>query len=186
MDLFRVFNWDGSSLDASEGGPLFVPRARQGAGRHDAPAHYGAWYCSSVALSAVAESIKYLRGGTLDDGDFTRRDGMTKALATLRLDDQVTVVDLDDPAALVARRIRPSQVATLRRLVTQRIAMSVFREGAAGLSWWSTLEAEWTNVTLFHERALPNMVVAAPPRTLSTRVDEVQLAAERLGMAIGA
>ena len=184
MELFRVFDWDRSSLGRAEGGPLFVARAQQGAGRHDVPEHYGALYCSRAAVSAVAECIQYLRGHVLHDRDFVRRGTLTKALVTLRVDDRVRLVDLDNPAELTARRVRPSQVATLRRAVTQAIALSVFREGADGLTWWSILDAEWTNVTLFHERALPHIAVAVPPQVLSTRIPEVRLAAEHLGIAI--
>jgi hypothetical protein len=67
----------------------------------------------------------------------------------------VPLVDSDDPLQLASRELRPSQVATLRREVTQRLAVSIFREGGAGMLWWSTLDAEWTHVTLFQERALP-------------------------------
>ena len=70
----------------------------------------------------------------------------------------------------------------MRRSVTQRIAASVFEEGAGGLLWWSTLEAEWANVTLFHERALPHVSIAAPPRTLTTGMPEVRQAAAFLGI----
>ena len=172
MDLFRVFDWDGASVGRAHGGPLFVARARQGPGRHDAPARYGAWYCSRLAVSAIAECIQSLRGHVLADADFQRVGGITKAIVGLRLDEGLEIVDLDDPSELAARRIRPSQVATLRRQVTQTIAASLFEEGAVGLAWWSTLEAEWTNVTLFHERALPHVLVSAPPRALSLKLPD--------------
>jgi RES domain len=159
-----------------------VARSRQGSGRHDAPARYGAWYCSRSALSAVAESLQYLRGHTVTDADFRRVGGITKAIVALRLEAGRHVVDLDDPSQLVTRGIRPSQVATLRRSVTQKIAASLFDEGALGLEWWSTLDAEWTNVTLFHERALPHISVLAPPRALSLKLPEVQEAARHLGI----
>lgn len=107
-----------------------------------------------------------------------------QAIATLDFEDSLQIVDLDDPAELSARQLRPSQVATLRRMVTQAIATSIFREGAVGLSWWSTLDAEWTNVTLFHERALPRIRIAQPPRRLTTRDADVRGAAVRLGVAI--
>lgn len=184
MEFFRVFDWDGASLRRAEGGPLFVARHRQGAGRHDAPALYGAWYCSRTAVSAVAESIQYLRGHVLSDEDFHRAGGFTKALVGFSLDDDLPLVDLDEPSQLVSRGIRPSQVATMRRSVTQRIAAAIFEEGAGGLLWWSTLEAEWTNVMLFYERALPAVSIAAPPRRLSTRLTEVQQAAQQLGIRI--
>jgi hypothetical protein len=184
VELFRVFDWDGASLGRTEGGPLFVDRRRQGAGRHDAPARFGAWYCSRTAVSAVAESVQYLRGHLLSDEDFLRAGGYAIALVGFSLDDDLPLVDLDQPSQLVSRGIRPSQVATMRRSVTQRIAASIFEEGAAGMLWWSTLEAEWTNVTLFYERALPSISVAVPPRRLSTRLPEVQRAAQQLGMRI--
>lgn len=184
MELFRVFDWDGASTGRSPGGPLFVARARQGAGRHDAPGKYGAWYCSRSAVSAVAESIQFLRGHALKDTDFLRAGGARKALVGLRLEDALSLVDLDDPSQLAARQVRPSQVATMRRTVTQRIAGSIFDEGAGGLLWWSTLEAEWTNVTLFYDRALPYVSMMALPRRLAIRLGEVQQAAELLGIQI--
>jgi hypothetical protein len=184
VEIFRVFDWDGSSLGRTPHGPLFVARAGQGAGRHDVPAKYGAWYCSRQAVSAVAECIQYLRGHSLRDADFLRAAGAAKALVSLLLDDRVRLVDLDDPAELTDRRLRPSEVATMRRAVTQRIAGSLFDEGGLGFSWWSTLDAEWTNVTLFYERALPHASILAPPRRLTTRLPEVAQAAEQLGILI--
>jgi hypothetical protein len=109
---------------------------------------------------------------------------MRKAMVELVAADELALVDLDDARELLKRRLRPSQVATLRRAVTQRIAATVFDEGASGLEWWSTLEAEWRNVTLFHERALPRVAVAAAPRALSVRLPVVREAAERLGIAL--
>jgi RES domain len=182
VKLFRVFSWDGASLGRRAGGPLYVARSRQGAGRHDAPTLYGAWYCSRDAVSAVAESIQFLRGSLLTDDDFARNGDVVKALVELELDHAVALVDLDDASQLVKRRLRPSQVATLRRAATQRMAAAIYEEGAAGLLWWSTLEAEWTNVTLFHERVLGKVRAVGPPRKLSTQMPEVQNAAAHLGI----
>jgi hypothetical protein len=184
LDLFRVFDWDGSSAGRRDGGPLFVARTRQGAGRHDAPALYGAWYCALEPVSAVAESIQYLRGSRLTDADFRRAGNVVKALVGLRLDPGVPLIDLDDPSELTRRGLRPSRVATMDRPVTQRIAASIFEEGAAGLRWWSTLEAAWTNVTLFHERALPRVAIEQATRPLTVRMPEVQAAAAHLGIQL--
>ena len=184
MDLFRVFDWDGVSLGADDGGPLFVARDRQGAGRHDNPADYGAWYCARTATSAIAETIQAFRGQSLSDDDFERPDGRRRSLVSFRLDDTVRLVDLDDPRQLVSRRLRPSQIATLRRATTQQIAAALFREGAAGLSWWSTLDADWTNVTLFRERVSRSLAIAAPPQPLSTADADLRQAAERLGVYV--
>jgi hypothetical protein len=69
-------------------------------------------------------------------------------------------------------------------MVTQRVAVSIFDEGAGGLLWWSTLEAKWANVTLFYERALPYVSLMGPPRRLAIRLREVQQAADLLGIEI--
>ena len=168
-----------------DGGPLFVSRVGQGKGRHDAPDRYGAWYCSRHRASAVAETIRFARGTVLEDLDFARPDGAVRALVELSLDDEALgLLDLDDPLELAARRLRPSQVATGQRTVTQQIARDIFDEGAAGFLWWSTLDGGWTNVTLFHERALPHVSIVARPRKLSIRLPEVQEAANRIGVRI--
>jgi hypothetical protein len=50
------------------------------------------------------------------------------------------------------------------------MAMRAYEAGALGLSWWSTLDSAWTNVTLFAERAIgPGAVIddgAAEPLSL--------------------
>ena len=171
-------------MGGTAGGPLSVMRAGQGEGRHDAPNTYAAWYCSRDAASAVAESIRFLRGHFLRDRHFASVGGTVRALVAFSLDDRLDLVDLDDSLELAARRLRPSQVATGRRTVTQQIARSIFDEGAAGFLWWSTLEGEWTNATLFHERALPHISIVARPKRLSIRLPEVKEAAERIGIQI--
>ncbi len=184
MRLYRVFAWAASAAGRRPGGPLFVPRDRQGAGRHDAPEKYGAWYCAREAVAAVGEAIQFARGQSIENADFARAGGRVLALLELELDEQARLVDLDDAAELVERSIRPSQVATGRRSVTQRIGSRVFDEGATGFSWWSTLEAEWTNVTLFYERALPFVKVASRPVPLSVELIEVREAADRIGVQL--
>jgi hypothetical protein len=185
VEVFRVIHWDGHSLGRTGAGPLFVPRRHQGAGRHDAPDLYGAWYCATHAAAAIAERIQPFRGQTLADEDFQRLGQLTLALVTMELDASVSLVDLDNPAELVKRQWRPSQVATRRRSITQHMARDLYREGADGLSWWSTLAAEWTNVTLFYERAVRHVRVLGRPRPLTVAMAEVQQAAEELGVRIG-
>lgn len=171
-------------MGLAAGGPLHVPRERQGSGRHDAPAVYGALYCSRQAVSAVAEAIQFLRGHALTTADLRRTGGRVSALATLELAEGPSLVDLDDPQSLLERRLRPSLVATGERDASQRVARGVHSEGAVGLSWWSTIEASWTNLTLFDERCQPSLTVAARPIPLTTRSPELLLAAERLGIVV--
>src|SRR5262245_10526952 len=110
--LFRVFPMLSGAATLEPGGPLFVPRERQGAGRHDHPDAYGALYVSRLALSAVAERIQAFRGQALADADLRLVDGSRYALATFDEDGLDGLVDLDDPPELSRRTLRPSMVAT--------------------------------------------------------------------------
>ena len=89
-------------------------------------------------------------------------------------------------AVLAARGLRPSRVATLDRRVTQPLARTLYGEGLDGLSWWSTLDAGWTNVTLFHERVLPRLTLVSSPEPLTLTTPSLVEAARRLGIHIGA
>lgn len=151
MILHRVFPWDRRAADTAAGGALFIARELQGAGRHDNPALYGCMYVAERPVAAVAEALAPFRGtGALLPSMLTR-GGRPLARAAIALDGRAAIVDLDDPAVLVRERLRPSRVATRDRSVTQPQAARIFkrRRSAAGLRWWSTLEALWANVTLF-------------------------------------
>jgi hypothetical protein len=79
-------------------------------------------------------------------------------------------------------RLRPSAVATRRRDLTQPQARLLHERhpGAAGLRWWSTYEALWTNVTLF-DRAAPQVRVRSV-RALGLDDPVVQEAADLFGL----
>ncbi len=184
--LYRAFRaLDGVAPDA-RGGPLYVPRERQGAGRHDNPARFGAYYAARTPEAAVAEAIQVFRGRDLDDDDLQYADGSRLALAALDDSTVGQLLDLDDPAVLVRERWRPSGVAGRDRALTQPMAERAFEAGAIGLSWWSTLDAAWTNVTLFAERALANGMISVEgsPEKLTTRHPAVVAAAAHLVIPI--
>lgn len=149
--------------------PFAVPRQLQGGGRHDDPDHYTALYLAREPISAVAERIQGFRGQRLTEGVFIRPDGRVDTLAVIDDSGWPELVDLDDPEVLAARGIRPSHVATGDRPTTQHLALELFLGGATGLAWWSTLEASWTNVTVFEERLALALrrVVAVEPLTLA-------------------
>jgi len=161
--LYRVF----ADAPDKRADPFNVPRHFQGGGRHDNPDHYTALYLAREPISAVAERIQGFRGQRLIEGVFTRPDGRVDALAEIDDTAWPELVDLDDPQVLAARSIRPSRVATGDRPTTQRLALDLFLGGATGLAWWSTLEASWTNVTVFEERLTGGLrrVVAVEPLT---------------------
>lgn len=141
-------------------------------------------YLSESPVSAVAEQLARFRGRAFHAA-FLRRRGQSLALGRYRLSDTRTVRDLDDPAVLVSERLRPSQVATRQRTVTQATAAAVFDSDAncGGLRWWSTLEASWINVTLFAERVAEDLAVD-PPAVLTTGTHAVIDACGALGLTL--
>jgi RES domain len=180
--LWRVLPWDPSARPATPGGALWFPRPFQGAARHDDPARYGCLYVAEDPVSAVAEALAPFRGtGDLDPAMLTRM-GRPLALAELALDDAAPLIDLDDPAVLVREQLRPSEVATTGRERTRRDAARLFdaHPDAAGLRWWSTLEASWINVTLF-DRAAPQLRLRRM-HALDASAEEVAAAARFLGL----
>ena len=183
--LYRVFPSLPGAGAREAGGPLHVPREHQGAGRHDNPEHYGALYVSRVAVSAVAERIQAFRGQTLVDADLARIGGARLALVAFDDAGLQGVVELDDPAELLARELRPSMIATRRRNVTRAIALRLYTEDAPGFAWWSALEAGWPNVTLFAERTVPKLVPVGEPQLLTVQHPSVRAAAGALGVRLG-
>jgi hypothetical protein len=159
--LFRCFAWDARAGERQRDGALWIPRVYQGDGRHDNPDAYGCLYLSMSALSPVVEQFARFRGQRLTPS-LLRRRGLPLALAELELDAAATLLDLDDPGTLRRERLKPSLVATRHRGVTQPQALALYQRHpqAAGLKWWSTYEASWANVTLFH-RASSSLTVRA-------------------------
>jgi hypothetical protein len=159
--LHRCFAWDERARPTDIDGALWIPRVFQGEGRHDNPDLYGCLYLADRALSAVVEQLARFRGQRLSP-PLLRRRSLPLALAELELDDRAELVDLDDPAVLRRARLRPSLVATRHRDITQPQARTLHTRhpAAAGLRWWSTFEALWSNVTLF-DRAVPGLRVAS-------------------------
>jgi hypothetical protein len=179
--LYRCFAWDERAGELGADGPLWFPRIYQGEGRHDNPDVYGCLYLSTSALSCLVEQLARFRGQRLLPS-LLRRRGLPLAVADLELDEGAELVDLDDPAVLRRERLRPSQVATRDRRLTQPRARALHdgHPRAAGLKWWSTHESLWINVTLF-DRAAPRVRVQAV-RALSVEDPIVVEAAEFFGL----
>ena len=149
MILHRCFAWNERARADQPDSPLWFPRVFQGEGRHDNPETYGCLYLTDREASAVVEQLARFRGQRLIEAMLVRR-ALPLALAEIELADDADVVDLDDPAVLRRRRLRPSLVATRDRTVTQPQALAVHRDTeAVGLRWWSIHESLWANYTIF-------------------------------------
>jgi hypothetical protein len=185
--LWRVFPHNPEATSGSLGHALFVPRGLQGGGRHDNPDLYGVMYLSEQPFSAIAEHLAHLRGQRLDDTDL-ERGGLRLALVELEVPAESRCHDLDEPKVLTKLRLRPSEVATRNRAVTQKWAARIYRahRSVGAIRWWSTLEASWHHVTLF-DRALDRIdriVQRRPPERLHALHPMVRRAAEQVGIRV--
>jgi hypothetical protein len=181
MILYRCFAWNERAAPAEPDGALWFPRIYQGEGRHDNPDLYGCLYLADRAVSCVVEQLARFRTQRLAPALLRRRE-LPLALAELELAERAELIDLDNPAVLQRERLRPSTVATRLRTLTQPQARALFEQHkkAAGLRWWSTYEAQWSNVTLF-ERATRQLKINSV-RALAIDDAAVGDAAEFFGM----
>jgi hypothetical protein len=181
--LHRCFAWNQKAAPSEQDGPLWFPRIFQGEGRHDNPDRFGCLYLADRPVSCVVEQLARFRGQRLT-ASMLRRRGLPLALAALELDDNARLVDLDDPVVLRRERLRPSKVATRERTVTQPQALALYERhpDAAGLRWWSTWEALWSNVTIFDRAASRLRVLDV--RVLTLQDPAVAEAAERFALQV--
>lgn len=182
MRLWRALPLDSGAKAREAGGPLWFPRLQQGGGRHDNPDLYGCLYVAEDPVSAVAELLAPFRGTGRLLPSMLIRYGKPLALAAIEIEDGATVIDLDDPATLLAIDLRPSQVATRRRTATQRQAAEFYESHprAVAIRWWSTLESSWINWTLFDRAG--GLLRVAEIRDLTVGEPVVDEAAEFLGL----
>jgi hypothetical protein len=183
--LYRCFAWNERARDRDSDGPLWFPRVYQGEGRHDNPDLYGCLYLSDHVLSPLVEQLARFRGQRLIPSVLRRR-GLPLALAELELADRAELVDLDDPTVLRRETLRPSQVATRQRSITQPQARLLHERHprAAGLRWWSVYEALWMNVTVFDRAASQLRLVAV--RSLAVDDPALVEAADFFGLRTSA
>ena len=181
MTLYRCFAWNARAKAGEPDGPLWFPRPLQGDGRHDNPDLYGCLYLSEQELSPVIEQLARFRTQRLVPS-MLRRGRLPLALAEIECAPAPRLIDLDDPAVLAARTLRPSSVATRVRAVTQPQARAIYEESRQndGMRWWSRYESAWMNITLF-DRAGSKLRVASV-RALSINDALVVEAAEFLGL----
>jgi hypothetical protein len=141
--LYRVFPWVESARRGQPGHPAFVPAG--GAGRIDNPEHYRVLYLSDGPGGACAEAFFFKTAWTKDVlRGSPSLPGSVQAMATFELAAEINVCDLDDASRLLELGLRPSQVVTRDRRVTQEWALSIYRrESFGGIRWWSYYDPRW-------------------------------------------
>lgn len=150
MLLYRVFPFVPGVRDGEPGGGTYL-HPDQGSGRWDNPDLYLTLYLASTGAGAIGEAFAHLSRWTSAMLEFPAFPGSVRALGVYRIDEETTpLLNLDDPKALLARSLRPSEVVARNRPHTQGIAHSIFEAKAwAGISWWSMHRPQWMLHALF-------------------------------------
>ncbi len=126
-----------------------------GAGRIDSPGSYSVLYLSSAPAGAVAEAFGGVPLWTAAMLETPSLERGRRALASYELPDRAGVLDLDDPDALKRLGLRPSDIVTRDRAVTQRWALAAYREHRwIGVRWWSYYDPRWYSYGLWDRRHL--------------------------------
>lgn len=181
--LWRVFPWD---PDAPPGEPFsaeyFPPQ--HGYNRFDLPrSERGVLYLAGSPEHAAGELLQSFRNQTLEENDLLVL-GRRLALVEITTDSEMDlgIADLCDPALLDRIGVGPDQVAARERRTTQEIAQDLFREGWAGLRWWSAFFGEWHATILFLDRMAEGWLSFGDPQPLNLSDPSVEEASRLLGI----
>lgn len=135
------------------GGALFA-RTHQGGGRIDVPGR-SVLYLSSAPAGAVAEVFAPLASWTPQMFGSPAGPAARRALGRYGLADDANVLDLDDAESLRRLGLRPSEVVSSDRAVTQRWARTIAAQQRwDGVRWWSYYDPRWYSYGLWDRRHL--------------------------------
>jgi hypothetical protein len=138
---------------------------------------YNELYLSDSAAGAIGETFG--RFPVWDDAMLEHPRGRY-AIAAFELG-ELPICDLDDARALVRLNLKPTDVITRNRALTQAWGRALFNEGGwIGVSWWSYYVPEWTNVALWDIGSLRLDHV----RALTIASSEVRAAADAIARLI--
>ena len=142
---YRLAWYDPAAPDPSVAGhPLYL-WPRQGQGRCDDPqGEYLVRYLGRERAGAVAEVFgDFATWGTDLLEPPAGQPQLRRAVIGYDLD--ADLCDLDDAGTLLERGLRPSQVVTRDRDVTQTWSRAIHDDGRyGGVSWWSYRDPRWT------------------------------------------
>lgn len=160
MIVYRVFPWLPSAAPGAVGHPTYV-HAAQNSGRWDNADRYAAFYCAATADGAVGETFAHLSRWSAAMLPFPALPGARRALGIYEIDEERhPILDLDDPKALMARALRPSEVVMRNRPHSQAIALAIFEERTwSGIGWWSMHRPQWALRVLFGTAAVTTIDV---------------------------
>ncbi|MGA8796590.1 MAG: hypothetical protein WB526_05925 [Candidatus Cybelea sp.] len=150
MTLYRVFPYDAAAPPSQPGGALYTPLGA--AGRIANPDLYNELYLSNSAAGALSEAFG--RFDTWTQEMFVQGD-RPYALASYELPDRAAICGLDSPGRLLAYDLRPSDVVSRERGVTQAWAARIHRSKKwIGVAWWSRYDSRWRSLALWNRKQL--------------------------------
>lgn len=153
--LFRVLPHLRAARRGQPGHPLYLPPST-GASRIGNPGLYDVLYLGDSAAAAMAEAFGW--SPTWSAGLFRGTPalpGSTRALVEYDVPDSSDICDLDDARRLVTLGLKPSQVVTRERSVTQAWAVAIYRQGRfAGVRWWSYYDPRWGSFGLWRTEGI--------------------------------
>lgn len=176
MIAYRVFPYLASAAADEPGGALYVPPG--GKNRADSPnGSYRCLYLGDSASGAIAESFgrfaSWDRALIEADPALPTIAGTRFALAEYEIAE--SICDLDDARRLVDLRLRPSEVVTRDRSVTQRWASYLHASRRySGVAWWSYYDAGWKSLAIWD---VQRVRLLSSPRILTIADSDVVHAA---------
>jgi hypothetical protein len=169
-----VFPWDARAVPGDPYTPQYtLPVGVQTGGRFDLPDVPTLYLALDEPAHALAEVLQPLRGKRQVRPGHLRRKAPSgvyhpQAIVETWLPDAVfsSLPDLGDPATLVRHAIRPDDLASHDRTVTQGISRRMHDAGFPGFRWWSAFRGEWHVAVLYMDRVDRFEIQYGPPSPL--------------------
>ena len=164
MLAYRVFPYLPTAAAGQPGHPRYEHRPQR-EGRIDHPDYY-VWYVCRQPEAAAGEVFGDLAGWDDSMFDFPLLPGSRRALGVYRLPDTLRVLDLDDPAELLERSLRPTQIVTRNLSVTQAWGSRIWNERDPhdstrrrwqAVQWWSYHRPFWDVLGSWEQPALDHV-----------------------------
>lgn len=133
-------------------------------------------YLAESPSAAVAEAFGSFELWTpAMFGEMPTLPGSRRALATYEMPTEMPILDLNDANALVEWSLRPSEVVSRDRGLTQGWARRIFgSKQFSGVRWWSFYNPDWNSLGLWDYTGV--RVTAVDPLTsASPAVEEARL-----------
>lgn len=155
MILYRVVPFVAGAKPGNPGHPEYL-HTPQVDGRLDNPAHYSLFYLSATESGVVGESLAQHPKWTKSVFDFKKVPGSTLSLCSFVVPDSAQIIDMDDASILLSLGLRPTQVITPNRSVTQSWALRIWEQHDHrgrkwdGVRWWSRHHSDWPVMGLWN------------------------------------